>query len=66
MESLLNAAATKGLGIVVSIYLIWWITIKLEKKLDSIIRGQSITNKNLSKLTDSLTKALIQEDKSQK
>lgn len=61
MESLFNAAATKGVAVVVSLYLVYWITVKLEKKLDSIIKNQALTNKNLVKLTDSLSKTLTNQ-----
>jgi len=54
LESFLNAVATYGVPIVLSIYLVYWITTKLNSKLDALVSAVKELNNNIIRLIEKL------------
>jgi len=50
LENIVNIIQNGGLAIVIAIYLIHWITKKLDKKLDMLIDSINRLNINIEKL----------------
>jgi hypothetical protein len=50
LENIVNIIQNGGLAIVIAIYLIFWITKKLDKKLDMLIDSINRLNINIEKL----------------
>jgi hypothetical protein len=56
MEALLNSTATQGLGVILSIYFVWYITKTVTTRLDKIEQNQKA-------IADALIKIVERQDK---
>jgi hypothetical protein len=55
MEELLPLVSQYGVAIVIALYLVYWVTSKLDRKLDALIESYSRLNNNIEKLISLFT-----------
>ena len=54
LQDLFSLLATYGVPIILSIYLVYWITSKLNSKIDKLVSAVQELNNNIVKLTEKL------------